>query len=160
MLTYSVTGYDIATGAVVDTYRTLGAVVAADTTAFIGRVRSITIGGGGNVAQDIQVSVRLVRTDNTAAGTPASTPIPTKLDPNTLASNMTTGIDYSGGEPTALEGTNLWEDGFNARGSIIKEWAPGKGPIFGKNQTLVLQATPGTANAVTLVFAIEWDEGP
>lgn len=157
MARYSVTAYDVPTGAVVDTFVSLMGIKAADTAGHIARLCSISVGGGGQAAQDLQCSLRLARTDNTADGTGTAV-VPTKHDPNSPASNLTAKETYTV-EPTALESTYLWEDGFNARGTIIKEWAAGKGPLWGKNQTLVLQATPGDTTAITLDITMEYEEG-
>jgi len=156
MRRYAITAYDVATGAVAATYKSLLGLKAADTAGHRGRVRSITIGGYKATPQDHQVGVRLVRTDNNADGT-ATAVTATKLDADDEASNMTGKKNYTV-EPTTLESIYLWEAGVHARGGIIKEWGPGEGPLWGKNQTLLLQATPGSTTAVSLVVGIEWDE--
>jgi hypothetical protein len=41
---------------------------------------------------------------------------------------------------------------------LVLEWPEGKGPVWGKNETLCLLAAPGAATAATLDVCVEWDE--
>ena len=84
--------------------------------------------------------------------------LPTKGDPNSIASIMTGGANYTV-EPTTVASVFAWEGSINSRGTLIKEFQPGEGPLWGPNQTMLLQATPGAASAVQLSVTLEFEEG-
>lgn len=157
MSRYAVSDYDIPSGAVVDTFKTIAALKTANTAGHRGRLRKVTIGGAGQTPQDIQMALRISKTDNTADGTGDNALTVAKLDAADIASVMTAKSDYSV-EPTTVSATPFLETGFNARGTPVFEWAPGEGPLWGINETLVLQVAPGEATAVPLAFSLEWDE--
>ena len=156
MATFAITAYDVPTDAAADQFAELLGLKAGDTAGHRGRLRSITVGGAGGAAQDVQVTLRLVTSNNTTDGTSTAV-VPTKLDPDTIASRMTGKKNYTA-PPTTIASTFLWEGALNSRGSLIKEWLPGEGPMWGKNQTLLLLAAPGAATAETLTVSLEWDE--
>lgn len=153
---HSATAYDVPTGAVVDTFKTLMSLKAANTTGHRARLRSLNVAGAGGAAQDIQATLRLLRSDNTGDGT-ATSVTPTKKDPDSLAANLTAAKAHSA-EPTTMESTYIWEGALNARGTLIKEWGEDDAPIIAKNTALNLQGTPGTTTAVTLNITMEWEE--
>ena len=154
---YAVTATNVASGAVADTFKTLAAVIAADTAGHRARLVSLAAGTADDTPQDKNVCVRLIRTDNTAAGTPGSSPTPAKLDTDSRASVLTAGINYSA-EPTSLESTPVFAVDFNLRGGLLKEWAPDDAPVLNKNQTLCVQAAPRTPNAATLTITLVYEE--
>ena len=124
------------------------------------RLRKLVVGGGGVAPQDVQVSLRLRRTNNTTDGT--STPLNVntigKADPNALASVMAAvGTNYSA-EPTTYETGTLGIGALNSRGTLVMEWGPDEAPIWGPSQTLGLEAAPGSATATTLDVMAEWEE--
>ncbi len=150
----------LSTGAVANTFLTALAVKFANTTGHRARLRSLAIGGTGGAPQDIQVSARLRRTGNTSDGTSTAvaTTYVTKADPNSIASNVTAiGKNYTV-EPTTYEPGSLGLGSFNARNTIIKEWALDQAPVWGPNQTLGLEVAPGSATATTLEVTLEWEE--
>lgn len=153
---YSVTAHAVATAAVVDTWKTLIGIIMADTLGFRARVRAISIGPGGEAAQDVNVTFRLGKTNNATAGT-ATAATPKAFDPLARASIATAGVNYSA-EPTTLDSQFLWQAGLNGRGSLLKEWDAEGAPIVNRKETLVLQATPGAANAVKFDVTVEYEE--
>lgn len=153
---HSVTMTAVATGAAVGTYKSLLSVIFGNTTGYRGRVRKLSVQPDGEAAQDVNVSLRLTKTDNTSAGT-ATAVTPKKLDADSVATNATAGKNYTA-EPTTVDSQHFWEGAINGRGGIVIEWAPNEGPKWGKNETLLLQGSPGAASAVKLSATIEWDE--
>lgn len=152
------TQYDVATGAVVDTWKTLMALKAANTIGHRGRLRKLIVGGAGGAAQDVQVSLRLTRTDNTTDGTGDNDLTETKKDPDSIAANLIAKSDYSA-EPTTKATNYVGEYSINSRGLLVIEWPdPVEAPVIAQNSTLCLEATPGAASAVTLNVTLEWEE--
>ena len=121
-----------------------------------GKLKSISIGGGGEAPKDVQMTARLVRSDQTTAGT-ATARTPTKKDPAGRASDMTGKHTYTA-EPTTLDTEFLLEFGFNGRGTVVKEFQPGQEPEWGPSETLLLQVAPGEATAVKVDATLEWEE--
>lgn len=153
---HSVTFTAVATGSSVGTYKTLLGVIFGNTTGYRGRVRKLSVQPDGEAAQDVNVSLRLSKTNNATTGT-ATAVTPKKLDANSIATNATAGKNYSA-EPTTVDSQHFWEGAVNGRGGILVEWLPHEGPLWGINETLILQASPGAASAVKLSGTIEWDE--
>jgi hypothetical protein len=150
----------ITTGAAANTFITLLGLKLADTTGHRARLRKLVVGGGGGAAQDIQVSLRLRRTDNTTDGTSTAVNVNTigQADPNSVASRIAAiGKNYSA-EPTAFETATLGLAAINSRATLVQEWGPDEAPVWGQNQTLALEGAPGTAAAVTLEITAEWEE--
>ena len=156
MAHFSATAYDVATGAVVDTFTTLMSLKAANTTGHRARLRKLTVGGAGQIAQDIQAALRLLRSDNTGDGT-ATSVTPTKKDADSLAANITAAKAHSA-EPTTMDTTYVWEGSINSRGTLVMEWDAADAPVIQKNTALNLQGSPGTTTAVTLNITMEWEE--
>ncbi len=156
MPAFSISAYDVETGAVVDTFKSLLGLKAADTVGHRARIRSLTAGGAGAAAQDIQVALRLVRSNNTTDGT-ATAVTPEKLDPDSVAANLSGKKDYSA-EPTVVASVPVWEGSINARGTLVKEWLPGEGPVVDRDSTMLLQGAPGITTAVPLSVAMEFEE--
>ena len=144
----------IATGAVVGTWTSLLGLKAG--AAERGRVRRLRVSCGGEAPQDVQVSVRLIRTDNSADGT-ATAQTPAEKDSQGPASAMDGKHTYTV-EPTALESTPVFVGSLNARGVLDVVWPDEDAPVFGPSQTMLLQATPGTAVAVKCDCLLEYDE--
>ncbi len=149
------------TGAVANTFATLLGLKFANTTGHRGRLRKLTIAGGGGAAQDLQVQCRLTKSDNTADGT--STDVIAgllKVDPLSVASNVAAaGAEFTV-EPTTKETDYYGLGGLNSRATLQHDWTndPAGAPQWGKNQTLLLEGAPGAATATTLVIGIEWEE--
>jgi len=154
---YAVTATKVASGAVADTFKTLAAAIAADTAGHRARLRSLFVGPADQTPQDKNVCVRLIRTNNATAGTPGSSPTPTQLDPDSRASVLTAGTNYSA-EPTALESTPCFAADFNLRGGLLKEWDEEDAPVIQRKQTMCVQAAPRTANAATLTITLVYEE--
>jgi hypothetical protein len=153
---HSVTAPDVATGAVVGTYKTLLGIKAANTTGHRARLRKLLISPTGEAPQDVNVNIRVSKTNNTADGTSTAV-TPKAKDAASLASNLTCGKNYSV-EPTAVDSQHFTEYGLNGRGSHVLEWGPLEAPVWGKNETLVIQGSPGSASAVKLSIAVEYEE--
>jgi len=150
----------LVTGSTANAFLTLVALKFADTAGHRGRLRRLVIGGGGGAPQDVQVSLRMRRTNNAADGTSTAVNVNTigRADPAQIASNVAAiGKNFSAA-PTTFEDQTLGLGALNSRGAICLEWGPDDAPHWGKNQTLAIEAAPGSATAVTLEIALEWDE--
>lgn len=160
MPSFGTTVDGIQTGATAGTYRTLLGLKFANTTGHRGRLRKLIVGGGGAAAQDIPLSVEVMRTDNTTDGSSTSVNVNTigKKDPNSLGSNVSAmGKNYSG-EPTTFENGKPSGGPIYSRGTIVLEWDEEQAPKWGPDQTLCILGTPGTDTALNLKVAVEWDE--
>lgn len=157
---YAIKVEGIATGASANTFKTLLGLKLANTAGHVARLRRLVVGGGGGAAQDLQVSIRLRRTDNNADGTSTAVNVNTigKHESEQIASVVSAiGKNYTV-EPTNYETEMLGGGALNTRGGLVLEWAPGEGPRFGKNQTLGIEGAPGSATAANLEIALEWEE--
>lgn len=157
---YKVNVDGIATGAAANTFLSLLGLKLADTTGHRARLRKLIVGGGGGAAQDIQVSLRLRRTDNATDGTSTAVNVNTigQADPASRASIVAAiGKNYAT-EPTVFETGTLGLAALNSRATIVQEWGPDEAPAWEPNQTLVLEGAPGTAVAVNLEVTAEWEE--
>jgi len=149
-----------ASGATANTFATIVGLKLADTAGHVARLRRLVVGGSGAAPQDLQVAIRLRRTDNTADGTSTAVNVNTigKLRGTQIDSRIAAiGKTYTA-EPTAFETGSLAGGDINSRGTLVLEWGPGEGPEWGKNQTLCIEAAPGSATAVALGVDLEWDE--
>lgn len=154
---FSVIALEVATGAVVGTYKSILGLKAANTVGHRGKVRRLSVGFGGEAAQDVNVSLRLTKTDNNSDGTSTAVTAKRKDESGMVVSVMTGGKNYTV-EPDNVDSQHLWECGLNSRGSLVIDWGE-DGPVWGENETLLLQATPGAAAAVKMTATLEWDEG-
>lgn len=156
---YRLTFNDVALSSSADTFRTLLGIIAANTAGYRGRLYAFAIGPSDDTPVDENACVRVNRTGNSTAGTPASSPTPAKTDPNSRASIMTAGRDYASGEPTTYETEPLINVDFNLRaGFAWKEADPDKMIKFGPNQTLGLLAAPRVAAARKVSGWLEYEE--
>jgi hypothetical protein len=149
----------VSTGATGAAYTTVLGIKFANTAGHRARLRKVSI--SGNEATDRAVAWRVDRSDNTTDGTSTAGTTANILqhDPDSAASNVSAiGYTYTV-EPTTVAADTGIGGSFNCRGGDIKEWAPGSGPLWGKNQTLLIKAAPATSNATALVVSVEWEEG-
>ena len=147
----------VATGAVVATYTSLLGLKFANTAGHRGRLRRLIATPAGEAAQDVNVSLRVTKADNTGDGT-ASSLTPKPLDSAAIGTNATGKHTYTV-EPTTVDAEAFVQAAINGRGGIVLDWGPGEGPLWGKNETLLVRASPGAASAVKLDITVEWDEG-
>jgi len=156
---YTLTFTDVPTGVVADTFKTIAAIIAANTTGHRARIRSLQVGPADDAPADLQCAMRLERTNNATAGTPGSSVTAAniaKKDTGALDCLMTGGRNYSA-EPTTFETEAQWQLDFNARGGFVKEWEADMAPKFGPNQTLCVRAAPRTTTAVRISGSIEFE---
>ena len=154
---FTLTAPAVATGAVVGTYKTLLGGKYANTTGHRCRVRKLIVTPGGEAAGDVNVSIRLTKTNNAGDGTSTSVTAK-KADDGSIASNLAAaGKNYTV-EPTTVDSQHFWEGALNGRGGIIQEWARGEGPLIGPNQTVLVQGTPGAAAATMVNVTLEIEE--
>jgi hypothetical protein len=159
MAIYGIKVDGITTGSTANTYKTLLALKMANTAGHVARLRKVIIAGGGGAAQDVQVDVKIDRTDISTDGTSTS------VNVNTIQSHdplqRTSAVDAIGknfsAEPTAFAGTPIGA-ALNSRGTLALEWPSGCGPLWGKAQALAILGAPGVATATTLSIAVEWEE--
>lgn len=150
----------LASGAVANAYTSIVGVKFANTTGHRARLSQLVVSGGGNAPQDLQVSIQLRRTDNTTDGTSTAVNVNTiaKKDPDSIASNASAvGKNYTV-EPTTKESGLLAGGAFNARSQLVLTWNDDDAPVWGKNQTLLIEAAPGQATAANLEVSMEWQE--
>jgi len=150
---------DLASGSSADAFKTLAAVIAANTTGHRGRLLAFSIGPADDAPVDENACVRINRTNNAGAGTAGSSPTLAKNDPGSRASVFTAGRDYSA-EPTTYETEPLVNQDFNLRGGYAWKWNGDFKTqiVFGINQTLGLLVAPRTANARRFSGWIEVEE--
>ncbi len=150
---------NVASGAVADTYKTLAALVAADTAGYRCRLRSLTVGPADDAPADLNVSLKINRVDDVSAGgagtATAVTPAP--KDSLSRAAVITAGKAHSA-EPTTYNTVPLWECEINLRNSLIKEWGADDAPVINRDQLLGLLVAPRTAAAATLSGVLEFEE--
>jgi hypothetical protein len=150
----------LVTGSTANAFTTLLGIKYATTTGHRARLRKLLLGGSGAAPQDVQLSVRMQRTNNTADGTSTAVNVNTiaKADPGSLASNVSAiGKNYSA-EPTNYENGILGVGAFNSRGTLIMEWGPDEAPVWGPTQSLGIQVAPGSATATYLEATLEFEE--
>ncbi len=146
---------DVATSGTINTFKTMLAILAADTVGYRARLLKLSVGPSDDAPADLNVALQLKRVDDVSAGggvgTANSNPTPVAIDSLSRAAVITAGEDYLGGgvEPTAY-GSPLWQIDFNRRNSIIMEWLPEEAPIISRDQVLGLLAAPRTGAAVNL----------
>ncbi len=150
---------DIPTGAVINTFKTIAALIAADTVGHRCRLISLTAGPSEDSPKDLNVALQLKRIDSVSggtAGTAGGTPTPAKKDSLSRAAVITAKTNYSA-EPTTY-GDVLWQADMNRRNTICKEWSPEDAPVITRNQHLGLLAAPRTAAATSLSGSLEFEE--
>ena len=153
---------DVASGAVADTFKTIAAMVCADSAENRVRLRSLNLGPTDDAPVDLNLGVRILRIADVSAGTSGtyssvSTSSIAKVNSfqtNSLASGR---IDYSA-EPTTYETEPLWEHSFNARGGFIKEWSREGGPVIEADQLLGVLVAPRTASAIRVSGTLEFED--
>lgn len=157
---FSVNVLALATSASANTYATLLALKFANTTGHRARLRRLVLGGAGGAPEDLQVSFRLRRSNNTGDGTSTAVNVNTiaKADAGSVASNVAAIGKNHTVEPTDYENGALAGGSFNSRGTMVLEWAPGEGPLWGPNQALGLEAASGEADSAALQATLEWEE--
>ena len=116
----------VVTGATANAFSTIAALTFPNTAGYRGRLRSLTVAGAGGAVQDVQVSLRLRRTDNTTTGTSTAVNVNTigKADPLSRASFVSAAGKNFTVEPTNYETGSLGLGAVNARNTFIKEWGP------------------------------------
>ena len=156
---YSVTGTDMQTSAVADTYETMLALIAADTAGHRARLLSLAVGIADDAPGDLQLAVSLQRVDDVSAGgvgTPGASPTPVPKDSQAIASVVTAGDGPYTAEPTTY-GDPIWEIELNRRDGFIKEWAPEDAPIINRDQLLGVLCAPRTGAACQVTITMEFE---
>jgi hypothetical protein len=156
---YSLPFNNISTGAVADTFKSIAALIVANTVGHRARIRKLTVGFADDAPADRNVSIRLHRTNNATAGTAGST-ITTaampKKDSNSIDSLMSAGLNYSA-EPTTFETHPVWQDELNDRNGLVVEWDEEQAPKVTQNQTMGFTAAPRAAFASILSGTVEFE---
>lgn len=156
---------DIASGASINTFKTLVALLAADTAGLRIRLRSLSIGVSEDTPLDLAVGLQLTRVADISAGgagtsdTTVATSAIAKKDAESADSPVSGKVDFvtSGVEPTTYESEPLWAIDFNRRGGVIKEWDAENAPVIHRDQLLGLLVAPRTAAAVRLSGVLEFE---
>ena len=148
------------TGAVANTFKTMLALIAANTAGYRARLFRLEV-GPGEAPQDESFSLKLWRTNNATAGTPGSTVTAAnmpKFDSLSRDSIISGGLLYSA-EPTTFDNQPLLQQDFNFRGGFLWETDdPNKMFKFGLNQTLCVLAAPRVATARKLSISVGYEE--
>ena len=153
---------DIATGAVADTFKTMAAIIVANTAGHRVRVTSLCCGPSDDAPGDRNIAIQLKRIASIAAGTAgtAGTTLTSAQVPKKETASrdtiVTAKLDYSVA-PTTYETYPVFEMEFNDRGGFIKEFGD-DGPVFEKDQLCGILASPRTAAAVRISGNIEFEE--
>ena len=157
---YSLTIEDVATGADADTFTTMLALKAANTTGHRGKLRRLVVGPSDDTPADLNLSVQVNKTGNTANGTGtdnvASANLP-KADPAQRNSIMTGYYSYDT-EPTTYDTEAPWRMDFNRRGGLIENWTHEEAPSWGPDETLGILLAPRTAAAARVTITLIWEE--
>jgi len=61
-------------------------------------------------------------------------------------------------EPTSVDTETYGGFSLNTRGGFSLDWEPGKGPLFGPSETILIEGAPGEGTAANLEIYLEWDE--
>ena len=157
---YSLQVAALATSASANAFITMLGLKLANTSGHRARLRKLVVGGGSVAPQDLQVGVRVRRTDNTGDGTSTAVNVNTiaSADANQIASRVSAiGKTYTA-EPTAYENGVLAGGSLNTRGTLVLEFSADEAPVWGPNKTLGIEAAPGSASAATLDITVEWEE--
>jgi len=149
---YSVPFEDVASGAVVGTFKSLASVIAG--AGKRAKIRAIRVGFGGEAADDINMTLQLIR--GTTDGT-GSAVTPVQRDMLSAAAGCTAKKNYSV-ECADLESLPVCEFGLNSRGTAFLEWGPQEAPVVNASKCIFLRATPGAATARKMSGVIEFEE--
>ena len=157
---YSLTVEDVATDSAADTFKTLLALKAANTAGHRGRLLQLCVGPSDDTPADLNLAVRVNKTDNAGNGTGAtsvaSANIP-KADPNQRDSIMTGYRGYAT-EPTTYDTEAPWKFDLNRRGGLIQNWDDREAPTWGPSETLGILLAPRTAAAANVTITVVWEE--
>ncbi len=156
MASYVVQVQDVASAAVVGTFRTLIAIIGASGKRM--RVLGIRVVATGEAAADAQMKCELNQTNQAGAGTPATSPTPKQMDSGSAASIFTAGTDYTTAEPTTYDTIPFFAGGANTRGVINKEWGRDEAPVLTGAKTMGLRVAPGDAAAHKMTAWIHYEE--
>lgn len=157
---YAITFTDLASGSAADTFKTLLTLILANTAGHRFRVRSLQVGPADDAPADLNVAVRLARTDNSGAASGGSGVTAANIAKKDSLSRDTVATAHRGptAEPTAYETEAAYQMDFNIRSGLMKEWTELDAPVVNRNQTLGLLAAPRTAAAIRLSGTIEYEE--
>ncbi len=153
---------NVATSATGDLFKTMAALIAADTLGFRCRLRKLMIGPSDDAPADLNVAVQIKRVDDVSAGnagTADSNPTAVPHDSLSRAAVITTGVGYlvGGTEPTTY-GLPLAQFELNRRATAIVEWDADTAPVIGRDQLLGVLAAPPTAAAALLSGSLTFEE--
>lgn len=157
MAIYTITADNVTLNSTANTLRTIAAVVGSSTN--LARIKHIVIALTNAAPIDHQIEVDIAKTNNAGAGTPASTPTPSKADADSRAAGMTAGVDYVSGEPTTYSDP-LVRDGFNSRGRYEWRQDPSLPPVLEVRgaETLGVRLASGSGGTVAATVTIVWEE--
>lgn len=161
--------FKVTSGASAGTYKTIAAIPIANTAGLRLRVRSIAIGPADAAPNDRNFNVALRRIASVSSGANSTTGtainavnVPKK---DSGARNILGIADGSPAaytnyttEPTTYDTHPVWQDDYNDRGGIIKEWDERGAPKFLANQLLGLCVAPRAAFAGEVCGTIEVEE--
>lgn len=158
---------DETTGAVADTYKTLVAIIAADTAGHRAALLSLNVGCSDNAPVDETFGCQIQIVKDVSAGGSGTSSISVtaaqmaRADWGEIDGVITGKIDFVGGgvEPTTYDSSYpLFNHEFNTRGGFFKEWTFETAPKIGRDQLLGVLFTPRVATARNLSGSITFQE--
>jgi len=162
---------NIACGAVADTYNTIAAAKVDNTAGHRIRIRRLTIGPADDTPDDRDIAVQLKRVDLSASGASAGTAASTitsanipKFDLDAVAAPFTGYVDFLSGtgaaEPSTYETNPPFQDAFNTRKGLNKEWAIDDADMIIVPQNYLVGILLAPRAALAMVFSgemvVEW----
>jgi hypothetical protein len=151
---------DQATSSSVDTWKTMAGIIAGAAAGHRGRLLSLDVGFADNTPPDLNIAVRVCKTNQDTAGTATDTIAAgsvQKADPNQRDSVMSIGRLYSV-EPTTYDNYKPWQMGVNCRGGLMKTWTLDEALSWGPNQTLGILMAPRAAGVMQVTFSGTFEE--
>lgn len=160
---YSLTFDDVVTLAVDNSYKTLAAIIVADTVGHRCRIRSLIVNPADDVPPDMNVGIRIGRIADVSGGTAGTSTAVTagnipKRDPRSVDCLMSGARNYTA-EPTSYETEPVFQAGFNVRGGLVKHWHDDDDEAIAAiaDQLLGLLAAPRGTTAVRLSGSIGFE---
>lgn len=161
--------FKVTSGASAGTYKTVAALPIPNTAGLRLRVRSLTIGPADAAPNDRNFNVALRRIASVSSGANSTTgtaitavnlPKKDTGQRNIFALADGTNVAYTNytTEPTTYESNPVWQDDYNDRGGIIKEWDERGAPKFLANQLVGVCIAPRAAFTGEVSGTLEIEE--
>jgi len=163
MAFYTMTFDNVSTNNAADAYKTIAALIVADTAGHRMRLRALHVGPADDTPQDKNYTVQVKRIGDVSEGGAGTAPEDVaaadmgKKDPDSVASIISGKRGLFTAEPTVYDAEPLFMKGVNGRGSFIKEWSAEEAPVATRDQLLGVLATPRSAAALQVSGAMDFE---